>query len=138
MINDLISDMLTRVRNATFSKQKFTYIMYSKVNIAILSVLLKEGYIQQFIIQKLNTNKKIIRVAFKYQGWWVKKNFFSSLKRISKPGQRVFLGYKNFNKKLPNLKYQQGIAIISTSIGIMSHKKAIKLRKGGEILCYIE
>lgn len=138
MINDLISDMLTRIRNATFSRQKFTYIMYSRVNVAILNVLLKEGYIKQFLIQNLNQSKKIIRVTFKYQGWWVKKSFFSLFKRISKPGQRVFFGYKSFNKKLPNLKYEQGIAIISTSIGIMSHKKAIKLRKGGEILCYIE
>lgn len=138
MITDLISDMLTRIRNATFSRHKFTYIMYSKVNVAILSILVKEGYIKQFLIQKLNHTKKIIRVSFKYGGWWIKKNFFSMLKRISTPGQRIFLNYKNFTKKLPNLKYKQGLAIISTSIGIMSHKKAMKLRKGGEILCYIE
>ena len=59
------------------------------------------------------------------------------LKRISKPGKRVFSGYKKFNTKINILKYEQGTAIISTSSGIMSHLKATKLKKGGEILCYI-
>ena len=67
----------------------------------------------------------------------MKKPFFSVLKRISKPGQRVFSGYKDFDQMIDVLRYEQGIAIISTSSGIMSHLKAKKLKKGGEILCYI-
>jgi len=67
----------------------------------------------------------------------IKKPFFSEIKRISKPGNRVFSGYKNFQDSIDTLQYEQGIAIISTSIGVMSHTKAIKLKKGGEILCYI-
>ncbi len=59
------------------------------------------------------------------------------MKRISKPGQRVFSGYKNFSKLIDVLRFEQGIAIISTSSGVMSHLKAEKLKKGGEILCYI-
>ena len=59
------------------------------------------------------------------------------MKRVSKPGQRVFCGYKQFQKSIDVLRYQQGIAIISTSSGIMSHLKATQLKKGGEILCYI-
>ena len=59
------------------------------------------------------------------------------MKRISKPGQRVFCGYKNFQKLIDTLRFEQGTAIISTSNGVMSHLKATKLKKGGEILCYV-
>lgn len=138
MTTDLISDMLTRIRNAAYSHQNVTSIHYSKINIAILTVLVNEGYIKTFRIENNSKQKKIIEVYLKYKGWWIKKSFFSKLQRISKPGQKIFLSYKDFSKKLANLKYKQGIAIISTSSGIMSHNKAIKLKKGGEILCYIE
>lgn len=137
-MNDLISDMLTRIRNASFSRKNFTYIKYNKINIAILLILIKEGYIKNFLIEKTTEKKKIVKTFLKYKGWWIKKAFFYILKRISKPGRRIFIGYKNLNKKVLSLKYNQGIAIISTSSGIMSQKKAIKLKKGGEILCYIE
>jgi small subunit ribosomal protein S8 len=73
----------------------------------------------------------------KYKGWWIKKPLFSIIKRISKPGQRVFSGYKNFQDTIDVLRYEQGTAIISTSAGIVSHIKAQKLKKGGEILCYV-
>ena len=79
----------------------------------------------------------IVKVYLKYKGWWIKKPFFSILKRISKPGKRVFCGYKNFQKNMSVLKYEQGTAIISTSSGIMSHQKATQLKKGGEIICYV-
>jgi small subunit ribosomal protein S8 len=138
MTTDLISDMLTRIRNASSSRQNFTYIKYSKINIAILTILVNEGYIKNFKIEKISEKKKIIQASLKYKGWWIKKSFFSKIQRISKPGQKIFLSYKDFSIKLTNLKYNQGIAIISTSSGIMSHNKAIKLKKGGEILCYIE
>lgn len=79
----------------------------------------------------------MIKVVLKYKGWWIKKPLFSTLQRISKPGQRVFSPYKKFFKKIDVLKYQQGIAIISTSMGVMSHNKATQLKKGGEILCFV-
>jgi small subunit ribosomal protein S8 len=79
----------------------------------------------------------MILTSLKYKGWWVKKPFFSSIVRISKPGQRIFSKYKDFKKKISLLKYEQGIAIISTSSGVMSHLKASKMKKGGEILCFI-
>jgi small subunit ribosomal protein S8 len=139
MTNDLISDMLTRIRNATMARHSFTYIPYSKLNLNVLKVLVKEGYISNFEVcpKPLKPNQQIIKAFLKYKGWWIKKPFFSSLKRVSKPGQRVFCSYKKFEKKIEILKDQQGIAIISTSNGVMSHTKAIKLKKGGEILCYI-
>lgn len=137
MTNDLVSDMLTRIRNASLAKHSFTRVNYSKLNLAILKVLNAEGYINTYEVE---TQKaiKTIKISLKYKGWWIKKPLFSVIQRISKPGQRVFSGYQNFNKIISVLKYDQGTAIVSTSIGVMSHLKATKLKKGGEILCYIE
>lgn len=138
MTNDNISDMLTRIRNASMAKHSFTRVVYSKVNLAILKVLLAEGYIQDYNSESVLTDsRKEIKIFLKYKGWWIKKPFFNILKRISKPGKRVFSGYKNFDDLINVLRYEQGIAIISTSSGVMSHLKAIQLKKGGEILCYI-
>jgi small subunit ribosomal protein S8 len=138
MTNDLVSDMLTRIRNASLARHSFTCIRFSKLNLAILKVLEAEGYIKEFYVENdTNSSQKIIKALLKYKGWWIKKPFFSTIQRVSKPGKRVFSSYKNFYKEISILKYQQGTAIISTSSGIMSHLKATKLKKGGEILCYI-
>jgi small subunit ribosomal protein S8 len=152
MTNDNIADMLTRLRNASLAKHSFSLIIYSKVNLAILKVLLSEGYILNYHVEEIDgrttvltteakqekkTNQKIIKVFLKYKGWWIKKSFFSILQRISKPGKRVFSSYKNLNDVVNVLAYQQGIAILSTSSGVMSHLKATQLKKGGEILCYV-
>jgi small subunit ribosomal protein S8 len=137
MTNDLISDMLTRIRNASLARHSFARVKYSKLNLAILRVLLAEGYIKSYSLEKNNLNQNDIKIILKYKGWWIKKPLFSIMKRISKPGQRVFSGYKNFNDIINVLKYEQGTAIISTSVGVMSHNKATRLKKGGEILCYI-
>jgi small subunit ribosomal protein S8 len=136
MTNDLVSDMLTRIRNASLAKHTFTLVRYSKLNLAILNVLKNEGYIKMYSLEEENT-QPIIKVILNYKGWWIKKPFFSTLKRISKPGHRVFSGYKNFTDIIDILSYQQGIAIISTSMGVMSHTKATTLKKGGEVLCFI-
>jgi len=137
MINDLVSDMLTRIRNASLARHSFTLVPYSRLNLSILNVLKEELYIKSFELNEENDVEKFIKVILNYKGWWIKKPFFSILKRISKPGQRVFSGYKNFENIISVLRYEQGIAIISTSSGIMSHFKAKQLKKGGEILCYI-
>ncbi len=137
MTNDLVSDMLTRIRNASLAKHSFTRVIYSKLNLAILKVLAAEGYISTYEVET-EQSIQTIKVYLKYKGWWIKKPLFSLLQRISKPGQRVFSGYEDFAKVISVLKYEQGTAIISTSVGVMSHSKATKLKKGGEILCYIE
>ena len=137
MTNDLVSDMLTRIRNASLAKHSFTCVKYSKLNLAILNVLQAEGYIKSYAVQSLENNKADIKIILNYKGWWIKKPLFSTLKRISKPGHRIFSGYKHFDDTIDVLRYEQGIAIISTSIGVMSHNKATKLKKGGEILCYV-
>lgn len=137
MTNDLVSDMLTRIRNASLARHSFTDIRYSKLNLEILKVLAREGYIQSYQLEENELAQKSIKTYLKYKGWWVKKPLFATIKRISKPGQRIFAGYKDFAKKIDVLHYAQGIAIVSTSSGVMSHVKATKLKKGGEILCFI-
>jgi small subunit ribosomal protein S8 len=136
MINDLISDMLTRIRNASLAKHSLTRVNYSRLNFAILKVLLAENYIQKFELEKEGKNLSI-RILLKYKGWWIKKPLFSTIQRVSKPGKRVFCSYKKFDTLIDTLRYEQGIAIISTSSGVMSHLKAKKFKKGGEVLCYI-
>ena len=137
MQNDLVSDMLVRIKNASLVKHSFAYAQFSTLNVAILDILKKEGYIADFKVEKKNSSQQI-KILLKYSGWWVQKPAFSILNRLSKPGQRVYSGYKYFATRITSLKYNKGIAIISTSIGVMSHVKAIQLQKGGEILCYIE
>jgi small subunit ribosomal protein S8 len=137
MTNDLVSDMLTRIRNASMARHSFARVRYSKLNLAILKVLAAEGYIKSYTIETLGPVDNGIKILLKYKGWWIKKPLFSIIKRISKPGQRVFSGYKNFQDTIDVLRYEQGTAIISTSAGIVSHIKAQKLKKGGEILCYV-
>ena len=137
MTNDLVSDMLTRIRNASLAKHNFTRVKYSKLNLAILNVLESESYIKNYSLEIQENNQLEIKVFLNYKGWWIKKPLFSILKRVSKPGHRVFAGYKHFDEIIDVLRYEQGIAIISTSIGVMSHNKATKLKKGGEVLCYV-
>lgn len=139
MTTDLVSDMLTRVRNATLARHSFARVRYSKLNLAILKVFLNEGYIRGYFTEtsEVLQKEKTIKIYLRYKGWWIKKPLFSILKRISKPGQRIFSSYKEFDEKISSLRYEQGIAIISTSSGVMSHLKAKKFKKGGEILCYI-
>ena len=137
MSNDLVSDMLTRIRNACLARHSLARVRYSNLNLAILKVLEAEGYIKSFEIEKNEKSQLIIKIFLKYKGWWIKKPLFSNLNRISKPGQRVFSSYKTFQNIIDVLRFEQGIAIISTSSGVMSHLKATKLKKGGEVLCYI-
>jgi small subunit ribosomal protein S8 len=136
MINDITSDMLTRLRNAALAKHISTSVKYSKLNLAILKIFKAENFIKNYEIKNLKV--KEIRIFLSYKGWWIKRPYFSIINKISKPGQRIFSGYKNFEKLINPLKYKQGVAIISTSSGVMSHNKAIALKKGGEVLCYIE
>ena len=137
MTNDLVSDMLTRIRNASMARHSFARVRYSKLNLAIWKVLAAEGYIKSYALEKQENKESEIKILLKYKGWWIKKPLFSIIQRISKPGQRVFSGYKNFGDTIDVLKYEQGTAIISTSAGLVSHIKAQKLKKGGEILCYV-
>lgn len=139
MTNDAIATMLTHLRNANTIKHDSTDSPFNKININILKILKEEGYIKDYSIKNpFIPAKKKIRIYLKYTGWWGRKPTFSILKRISKPGRRIFSSYKNFQCGIDFLNYNQGIAVISTSLGVISHVRALSLKLGGEILCYIE
>ena len=131
MVNDTISDMLTRIRNANMVKHQIVQIPSTKISIAIAEILKEEGFIEDFENYS-EKNKKYLLISLKYIGK-SRQSVISKIKRISKPGLRV---YKN-SKELPRVLDNLGIAIISTSKGIMTNLKAKKLGIGGEVLCYI-
>ena len=129
-ITDPIADMLTRIRNAGTSKHKTVDIPASKMKVAIANILFEEGYIKSFEEIK-NETQGIIRVTLKYDEKGNK--VIAGLKRISKPGLRVYASKDELPKVLNGL----GIALISTSKGIMTDKKAREAGIGGEVLAYV-
>lgn len=135
MTLDHTSDMITRIRNANAVHSNQTYINYSKFCISILKILKTENFISNFFISK---KKKYLRVLLNYKGFWGKESSFSSIEQVSKPGRRVYIGYKDFINFKRQLNKTKGLLIISTSSGIMTHTKAENLKKGGEILFYID
>ncbi len=129
-ITDPIADMLTRIRNANTSKHKTVDIPASNMKKAIAEILFEEGYIKAFEVIE-NENQGIIRITIKYDE---KGNrVIAGLKRISKPGLRVYAAASELPKVLNGL----GIALISTSKGIMTDKKAREQGIGGEVLAYV-
>ncbi|MHB8061961.1 MAG: 30S ribosomal protein S8 [Ruminiclostridium sp.] len=129
-ITDAIADMLTRIRNAGSAKHESVDIPASNLKRSIASILLEEGYIKNFEVT--NDGKQgVIRVNLKYTN--NKQNVITGIKRISKPGLRVYAGKEELPKVLGGL----GVAIISTSKGIMTDKKARTEGVGGEVLAFV-
>ena len=127
---DPIADMLTRIRNANSAKHKTVDVPASKMKTAIAEILFKEGYIKSFELIS-NENQGIIRITLKYDEKGAR--FIDGIKRISKPGLRVYAGKEELPKVLNGL----GIAIISTSKGLKTDKEAREAGMGGEVLAYI-
>jgi small subunit ribosomal protein S8 len=131
VVTDTISDMLTRIRNAHMVKHQIVQIPSTKMSLAIAEILKAEGYIEDF--EKYEENeRKYLLISLKYIGQ-SRKPVISKIERVSKPGLRVYSNAKKLPKVLDNL----GIAIISTSKGVMTNLKAKELGVGGEVLCYI-
>jgi small subunit ribosomal protein S8 len=131
VVTDTISDMLTRIRNATMVKHQIVQIPVTKIAVAITAILKEEGFIEDF--ERYEENKReYLLLSLKYTGN-SRNSVISEIKRISKPGLRV---YKN-SKELPKVLDGLGIAIMSTSKGVMTNVKAKDLGVGGEILCSI-
>ena len=131
MVNDTISDMLTRIRNANMVKHQIVQIPSTKISLAITEILKEEGYIEDFE-SYVENNKQYLLLSLKYIGK-SRNPVISKIERVSKPGLRV---YSNA-KQLPRILEDLGIAIISTSKGVMTNLKAKELGVGGEILFYI-
>lgn len=127
---DPIADMLTRIRNANTSKHKTVDVPASKMKTAIAEILFKEGYIKSFELIN-NENQGIIRITLKYDEKGTR--VIDGIKRISKPGLRVYAGKDELPKVLNGL----GIAIISTSKGLKTDKEAREAGMGGEVLAYV-
>ena len=129
-ITDPIADMLTRIRNAGSARHETVDIPNSKMKKAIAEILLEEGYIKSFQLIDDGT-QGVIRVTLKYLPG--KEKAIQGLRRVSKPGLRVYAGAD----ELPQVLRGLGIAIISTSKGIMTDKKARELNVGGEVLAFV-
>jgi small subunit ribosomal protein S8 len=129
-VNDPIADMLTRIRNSLVTRKETVDIPTSKMKQAIADILLEEGYIKGVKLVDVG-NEKMIRITLKYSNQG--KNVIMGLKRISSPGLRVYAKKDQVPKVLDGI----GTAIISTSSGVMTDRKARELSVGGEVLAYI-
>ena len=129
-ISDVIADMLTRIRNANNAKHETVDVPASNMKKAIADILLAEGYIKS--VQVIEDGKQgIIRITLKYEAG--KQKVIHGLRRVSKPGLRVYAGAEDMSRVLKGL----GIAIVSTSKGVMTDKKARELHIGGEVLAFV-
>ena len=129
MITDPIADMLTRIRNANQMKHATVSMPASKLKCEILRVLKAEGYISDYVLKE-EENKKLIEVTLKYVN---KQRVIQGIKRISKPGLRVYAK----TNELPRVLNGLGVAIISTSSGIMTDRDARKQKLGGEVIAFV-
>jgi len=131
VVTDTISDMLTRIRNANMVKHEIVQIPYTKVLFKMTEILKEEGFIKDFETYE-EENQKYLLLSLKYTGQ-MREPVISKIERVSKPGLRIYSNKKN----LPTVLGNMGVAIISTSHGLMTNIKAKQLGLGGEVLCYI-
>ena len=131
MTSDPIADMLTRIRNANTAKHDTVDVPASKMKLAIAEILLEEGFIKKYDIIE-DGNFKTIHITLKY-GADKNEKIITGIKRISKPGLRVYAG----KDELPSVLGGLGIAILSTNQGIITDKEARKLQVGGEVLAFV-
>jgi small subunit ribosomal protein S8 len=131
VVTDTISDMLTRIRNAIRVKHRIVQIPHTKISLAITQILKEEGFIENFETYDENRFKYLL-LSLKYIEH-SQTSVIDTIQRVSKPGLRVYAKAKTLPKVLDDL----GIAIVSTSKGVMTNLKAKELGLGGEILCYI-
>jgi len=130
MINDLIADSLTRIRNASMRRLDSTTLVHSKVVEAVVAIMADKGYIESFNVVEDGV-KKTINVVLKYDEKG--RTVINELKRISKPGRRVYKG----KDELKRFKNGYGTIIVSSSKGVLPNDKAYELGVGGEVLCTV-
>jgi small subunit ribosomal protein S8 len=130
-LSDPIADMLTRVRNAITARHEYVLVPASRVKISIAKVLKEEGFIKDYEVLKGDTPQRVIKIHLTYSGKWL--SAVSGLQRVSKPSLRVYCG----RGEIPRVYGGMGIAILSTSKGVMTGQQAWKRGLGGEVLCYV-
>ncbi len=131
MMNDIIADALTRIRNAAMRKLEVTTLVHSKTVVGVLSVLEKKEYIENFKVVDGKNNKKTIEVTLKYDD--NDKSVINEIARVSKPGRRVYKPYS----EIKIFKDGYGTIIISTSKGVLANDEAHAANIGGELLCTV-
>ncbi|MDY0320962.1 MAG: 30S ribosomal protein S8 [Arcobacteraceae bacterium] len=131
MINDMIADALTRIRNASLRRLDVTTLLHSNTVEAVLNVLQAKGYIDSFKVVEGDNNKKTISVVLKYDDNG--KTVINEVVRVSKPGRRVYKGYT----ELKSFKNGYGTIVVSTNKGVISNDEAYAAKVGGEVLCTI-
>ena len=129
-MSDPIADMLNRIRNALIARHDSVPIPASKVKIAIAKVLKEEGYIEDFDVSQ-DVPQRMLRIRLRYTG--KKQTILSGLRRVSKPGLRVYVQ----KSQIPRVYGGLGTAILSTPLGVMTGQEAHRQRMGGEVLCYV-
>lgn len=130
MMTDPISDMLTRIRNGIHARKEVVEVPFSKIKLGVLKILEEEGYVRTVNLVSQGPNSKIL-VTLRYNP--NRDPAISTLDRVSKPGRRIYLGYREIKPVLSGL----GILVLSTSKGLMSDKKAKEQKLGGEVLCSV-
>jgi len=130
MVNDLIADSLTRIRNASMRRLEVTTLMYSKIVEAIVKIFQDKGYIESYKVVEEN-GKKSINVMLKYDDEG--RSVINEIKRISKPGRRIYRG----KEEIKRFKNGYGTIVVSTSCGVLPNDEAYKRGIGGEVLCSI-
>jgi len=130
MVNDLIADSITRIRNAGMRRLDVTTLMHSKTVEAVVAILVEKGYVESFNVVE-DGNKKSIKVVLKYDDNG--RTVINEVKRVSKPGRRVYKGAADIKR----FKNGYGTIIVSTSKGVLPNDKAFELGVGGEVLCTI-
>jgi small subunit ribosomal protein S8 len=130
MVTDPIADMLTRIRNALLARHDFTLVPSSRMKLSIAKILREEGFIQDYEVLK-GKPQRVIKVYLKYTD--KKEPVLTGLKRVSKPGLRIYVQ----RKEIPRVYGGLGIAILSTPKGVMVGQQAWREGVGGELLCYI-
>ena len=130
-ISDVIADMLTRIRNANSAKHETVDVPASNMKKAIAQILVDEGYVKDYKVIE-DGKQGVIRITLKYQGA-SRTPVLQGLRRVSKPGLRIYAGCED----MPRVMNGLGIAIVSTSKGIMTDKKARQLNVGGEVLAFV-
>ena len=128
-MSDPIADMLTRIRNAQATEKVSVLVPASKVKLSIAQVLKDEGYIEEFAVRDLD-GKPVIEIGLKY---YAGKPVIEKIERISRPGLRIYKGRDD----IPRVMNGLGVAIVSTSKGVMTDRKARQAGIGGEVLCYV-
>jgi len=130
MVTDPIADMLTRIRNANMVRHEFVLVPWSKMKLAIARILKEEGFVDSYEVLKGRPGR-VIKIYLKYYDR--DRPVISGLKRVSRPGLRFYVG----KTEIPRVYGGMGIAIVSTSKGVMVGQKAWKQRVGGELLCHV-